>query len=85
MKAIGTYILIKEVNEDITISGGLLLTEKDKSMFRYSCGVVESVGGDVKEIQKGDKVYYDKGQSFGMIIDGKTIMVIRERDIVLVN
>ena len=85
MRAIGTYILIKEIKEDITISGGLLLTEKDKSMFRYSCGVVESVGGDVKEIKSGDKIYYDKGQSFGMIIEGETVMVIRERDVVLVN
>lgn len=85
MRAIGTYILIKEIKEDITISGGLLLTEKDKSMFRYSCGVVESVGGDVKEIKPGDKIYYDKGQSFGMIIEGETVMVIRERDVVLVN
>ena len=36
-------------------------------------------------IKEGDKIYYDKGRSFKMMIDGSSYTIIREDDVVVVS
>ena len=42
-------------------------------------------GTDVTSIKEGDKIYYDKGRSFKMMIDGNSYTIIREDDVVVVG
>lgn len=84
MKAIGKYIVIKTVEEELKTQSGLILSGEDANQFRYKKGVVITPGTDVKDIKQGDEIYYDKSYSFTMIIDGVHCTLIRESDVVVV-
>ena len=65
MKAVGNYLVIKEIKEKTTkTKGGLLLTDKIKEDIRYRQGVVKSVGSLVQGVKSDDKIYYDKKKKF---------------------
>jgi co-chaperonin GroES (HSP10) len=83
IKPIGKYIAIKDSNEEVE-SGGLLLTGEAVKKLRYKKGVVIKPGTEVKVIKEGDTVYYDKGQSFTMMIENQAITLIKEQDIIIV-
>ena len=85
MKAIGKYIIINAIEEEIRTDSGLILSGNDANQFRYKKGVVVSAGTDVGSIGEGDVVYYDKGHSFTMVIGGGPCTVIQERDVVAVE
>ena len=53
--------------------------------FRYRRAVVVEPGTDVVNIKKGDKIYFDKTQSFTMIIKDNQYTIIRESDVVVVE
>lgn len=85
MRAIGKYVVIKPIRESDTITkGGLILAEKQREDVRYRQAEVLVVGGDVKAIKKGDKIYYDKAAGFNIEVKGKLWKVIKEFDIVVV-
>jgi co-chaperonin GroES (HSP10) len=85
MRAIGKYVVIKPIKESDTITkGGLILAEKQREDVRYRQAEVLVVGGDVKAIKKGDKIYYDKAAGFNIEVKGKLSKVIKEFDIVVV-
>lgn len=84
MKAIGKNIIIKTIDEEVKTSSGLLLSGDDTNQLRYKRGVVINSGTEVNTIKAGDDVYYDKANSYVMIINDEQCVIIQERDVVLV-
>jgi co-chaperonin GroES (HSP10) len=84
MKAIGKNIIIKTVDEEVKTSSGLLLSGDDTNQLRYKRGLVINSGTEVNAIKAGDEVYYDKANSYVMIINDEHCVIIQERDVVLV-
>jgi co-chaperonin GroES (HSP10) len=85
MRAIGGYLVIKEVKEKPTkTKGGLLLTDKIKEDIRYRQGIVKSVGELVQGVKTNDKIYYDKHAGFNIEIDEDLFLVIKQQDVVIV-
>ena len=85
MRAIGNYLVIKEIKEKATkTKGGLLLTDKIKEDIRYRQGLVKSVGELVQGVKDNDKIYYDKNAGFKIEIDEEIFLVIKQQDVVIV-
>jgi co-chaperonin GroES (HSP10) len=84
MKAIGKNIAIRKIDEEVKTDSGILLSAEDSSEFRYQKGEVMLPGSDVSDIIVGDVIYYDSRQSYTMVVEGQTITLIQERDIVVV-
>lgn len=85
MKPIGKYIIVSQIDETVKTDSGLMLSGEDMNQFRYKRGVVVEPGTDVKHIVKGDKIYYDKAQSFAMMIGAFQYTILRETDVVVVE
>ena len=85
MKAVGKYIVIDPIKETETkTKGGLLLAESQREDIRYRRAKVIEPGSDVKVLNKGDEVYYDKAAGFNIEIKKDRYKVIKEQDIVIV-
>ncbi|MGA0211868.1 MAG: hypothetical protein ACO3JH_02605 [Flavobacteriaceae bacterium] len=84
MQAIGKYIVVENITEEIRTEGGLLLSSQDSDGFRYKKAKVVNPGSDVSVIKADDVVYYDKGHSFTMVINNIQYTIIQERDVVVV-
>jgi co-chaperonin GroES (HSP10) len=84
MKAIGKNIVIKNIDEEIKTASGLVLSGEDTNQLRYKRGKVITPGTEVKSISEGDEIYYDRAQSYTMIIHDEQFTIIQERDVVLV-
>jgi len=85
MKPIGKYIVVVPIDEEVKMESGLILSGDDVNQFRYKRGVVVEPGTDVSAISKGDKLYFDKGHSFTMVIKDTQYTIIREADVVVVE
>ncbi len=85
MRAIGKYIIIHPIEEEIKTKSGLILSGEDANQFRYKKGKVVEPGTDVPNIKAGDIIYYDKAHGFTMIIQEVQYSVIQERDVVVVE
>ena len=83
MKAVGTYIIVKDEPLEQTNSLGHLITERSDNKIRYITGEVVSVGGEVKEIKPGDVVYFDKVAGSSFRYQSDRYKAIRERDVVV--
>jgi len=68
MRAIGNYLVIEEIKEDI----------------RYRQGVVKSVGDLIQGVKTDDRIYYDKHAGFNIEIDEDIFLVIKQQDVVIV-
>lgn len=84
MQPIGKYIVIKEIEEQIKTSSGLLLSQEDTNNFRYKKGLVIKEGTEVSVIKKDDEIYYDKRAGYTMMIKEKPYTIISERDVVII-
>lgn len=84
MKAIGTYLIISKIDEEVKTDSGLVLTGDDVDQFRYRKGRVVNPGTEVSTINVDDIIFYDKSHSFTMIIDGVQYTIIQLRDVVVV-
>ena len=85
MKAVGGYLVVKEIKEKPTkTKGGLLLTDKIKEDIRYRQGIVKSVGSLVQGVKVDDNIYYDKHAGFNVEIDENIFLVIKQQDVVIV-
>ena len=70
MKAVGKYIIVDPIKEvDTTTKGGLILAEKQREDIRYRRAKVIEPGFDVKVLNKGDEIYYDRNAGFGIEIN----------------
>ena len=84
MKAIGKNIVIRQVDEEVKTTSGLVLSGEDTNQLRYKRGKVVTPGTEVHSISEGDEIYYDKAQSYTMIVNDEPFTIIQERDVVLV-
>tara|TARA_B100000768_G_scaffold157939_1_gene156265 strand:- start:906 stop:1163 length:258 start_codon:yes stop_codon:yes gene_type:complete len=84
MRPISKYILIEPIEEEIRTESGILLTNHEAQSRRYHKGKVHGVGNEVQGIVESDEVYYDFRNAHTLLIEGKKITVIQERDIVVV-
>jgi co-chaperonin GroES (HSP10) len=84
MKAIGKNIVIRQIDEEVRTSSGIVLSGEDTNQLRYKRGKVITPGTEVLSIASGDEIYYDKAQSYTMIINDEQFTIIQERDVVLV-
>jgi len=85
MQPIGKYIVAVLTDGEVKTDSGLILSGEDLNQFRYKRAVVVEAGTDVKDIKKGDKIYFDKGHSFTMIIKDTQYTILRESDVVVVE
>ena len=85
MKAIGKYIIIEELKEDIKkTDGGLMLAESHREDIRYRKGRVTSTGTNVNGIEESDNIWYDRHAGNNLEIDNHIFKVIEERDVIIV-
>jgi co-chaperonin GroES (HSP10) len=85
MKPIGKYIIVVLTDNEVKTDSGLILSGEEVNQFRYKRGVVVESGTDVKDIVKGDKIYFDKSHTFTMIIKDTQYTILRESDVVVVE
>ena len=84
MRPIGKYIVIKTVDEEIKTASGLILSAEDANQMRYKRGIVVKPGSTVTVIPENDEIYYDKNNSYTMVINDRPYTIIQERDVVVV-
>lgn len=84
MKAIGTYIIIKPIEEEVTTDSGLLLSGEETSKLRYRKGEVLNVGTDVDLIKENDIIYYDQQSGHTMLLNNEVVSIIRQQSVVVV-
>jgi len=84
MKPIGKHIVVKVIDEEVKTHSGLLLSAQDANNFRYQMAEVVKPGIEVSVIKEGERIYFDKRQSYTMMIEGEQYTVIQERDVVVV-
>jgi|TARA_R110000744_G_scaffold114561_9_gene214370 co-chaperonin GroES (HSP10) len=84
MKAVGKYVLVKEVKESHKSQGGLLLTSKDTVGMMYRKGEVVSFGSGLSYLKEGDNIYYNKLQTHEVRINEELFTVVQDKDIVVV-
>ena len=85
MKAINSYVIVKDFKSGLKTVGGLLLTEELDSDNRYIKAEVLSVGNLVEGIQEKDAVYYDKHAGHKITWKDDVLQVIQSRDVVIIE
>jgi chaperonin GroES len=70
-------VATKQAPQEKTKSGILLGESKEKPAY----AIVESVGPEVKEIKKGDKIVYKEYSTTNITIDDIDYIIIDEKDI----
>lgn len=83
MKAVGSFIIVRDEEVVQKNELGLIITEKSDNNIRYVIGEVISVGDDVKEVIPGQFVYFDKIAGSELRIKGDKFKAIREKDVVV--
>ena len=85
MKAVGKYIVLKEIKEATTTTkGGLVLGENHREDIRYRKADVVSVGDMVVGVNNKDKIYYDRHAGLNLEVEKEVFKVIKEQDVVIV-
>ena len=79
-----SYILVKDEEVIQKNDLGLIITEESDNNIRYIIGEVVSVGADVKEVEVGGRVYFDKIAGSNLRVNGEKLKAIRERDVVVI-
>jgi len=84
VQPINKYIVIEPYNEKVENNIGLTLVGDEANAYRYRKAKVVKVGTEVASINDGQDVLYDKSAGFSAMLNGKTMTVIQERDVVIV-
>ena len=85
MKAIGSNLIIKKIEEsNQSTKGGLLLTEKQREDVRFQKAEVIKVGDGVNAVKNKDIIYFDKASSHRIEINKEPYHVIRQENVVVV-
>lgn len=78
IKPLADRVVAKKEAETKTTASGILLGEaKEKS----NLAVIESVGPDVKEVKKGDRIVYRDYSATEIKIASEEYLIIKEEDI----
>ncbi|QDP57469.1 MAG: hypothetical protein Unbinned2299contig1000_70 [Prokaryotic dsDNA virus sp.] len=83
MKAVGKYIIIENLSEEVTTGSGLILTGDDVSKLRYRKSKVVSAGTDVDCVKDGDIIYHDSRAGHKVKLEDNVYGVILEREVVI--
>ncbi len=70
-------VAVVEKPQEKTASGILLGEAKEKPAY----AVVESVGADVKDVKKGDKIVYKEYSTTEVKVDEKDYIILKEEDV----
>jgi co-chaperonin GroES (HSP10) len=81
MRAFGNTLVILEIKEEVKNKLGLIITEANDRDIRYKLGEVFMVGEDVKKVNPGDKLYYDKVNASELRLDGVKYLIINLTDV----
>ena len=85
MKAVGRNLIIQKTKEGTTkTKGGLLLAETHRDDIRYVEASVISVGEEIKGINEGSNIFFDRHAGHKIEIDKQTYHVIKAQDVVVV-
>ena len=78
LKPLSDRIVAKKEEEVTQTKSGILLGEaKEKPAY----AVVESVGPDVKVVQKGDKIVYKNYSTTDIKLDDTDYIIVKEEDV----
>lgn len=83
MKALGSYVVLKKINEEVKNATGLIMTEYTDKDIRHKLAEVVTAGEDVSGLVSGDKVYYDSAAGSEIRIEGEKLIIISDRQIVV--
>tara|TARA_B100000941_G_scaffold79072_1_gene54148 strand:- start:6228 stop:6482 length:255 start_codon:yes stop_codon:yes gene_type:complete len=83
MKAVGNYIIIKEIVENIVkTDGGLELAEKHREDIRYRKGIIISSGPEI--LKEKDKIIFDKVAGHDIEDNKNVFKVITIKDVIAI-
>ena len=78
LKPLKDRVVAKKEQPLKTTKSGILLGEAEE---KPAYAVVESVGPEVKEIKKGDKIIYKEYSTTEVSVDGTDFIILKEEDI----
>lgn len=81
MRAFGRTLIISSVKEEVKNRIGLVVTEANDRDLRYKLGEVYCCGDLVKDINPGDRIYYDKMNASELRLEGDKYLIISEGDV----
>ena len=85
MKAIGRNLIIQKTKEGTTkTKGGLLLAETHRDDIRSVDASVIYVGEEIKGVNEGSKIFFDRHAGHKIEIEKQTYHVIKAQDVVVV-
>jgi len=84
MRAINHFIVIDKIDEEVRTDSGLILSGDDVNNMRYGKGAIKTVGDQVTQVSPGDVVYYDKRNSYDVVLENKPVTIIQLKDVVIV-
>jgi co-chaperonin GroES (HSP10) len=83
MKAVGKYLIIENITEELKSNSGLIMTGEDMGNLRYRKSKVISAGTEVDCVKDGDTIYHDSRAGHKVKLDDKVYGVILEREVVI--
>ena len=83
MKAVGKYLIIENITEELTSNSGLIMTGEDMGNLRYRKRKVVSAGTEVDCVKDGDIIYHDSRAGHKVKLDDNVYGVILEREVVI--
>ena len=82
MKALGQYVVVKPISDQIESKGVLLSSSSEKNVTNLP-GEVVTVGDDVKNLEKGDRVYYKKVAASAIRVGEEVYDIMEQIHVVL--
>jgi len=83
MKAVGKYVIIENITEELKSNSGLIMTGEDMGSLRYRKSKVVSAGTEVDCVKDGDIIYHDSRAGHKVKLDDKVYGVILDREVVI--
>lgn len=82
-KPVGEYITIEKIKEDKKTQS-FSLTARDEEKMIASRGRVIAVSSELDQhgVEPGDELYYKKGRSFYLMVNGERTLVVKYRDLI---
>ena len=82
MKALGFFVVIKQISEKIESKGVILSASSEKNV-RYLPGKVITCGDEVEMLEPGDEIYYDKMAASDIRVGEERYLVLMENGCVV--
>ena len=79
------FILLDNVVEELKTDSGFAITGKEAEKFIVSMADVVDVGPSVQGVKTGHKIFYRKGRSFRIFVNGKNHVMVPENEVVAVE